>query len=141
MKKIQEEIKMALEKVQEKMKKYTNKKWKELKEYKVGDLVLLSTKDLKWQIVEKRSKKLTEQFVGPYKVKEIVLTNAIELELLSSIKIHPIVNIKKVYLYKPQVEGQKKVPPKLVIIKGEEKFEVEKILNKRVIREKKKFLV
>jgi len=69
------------------------------------------------------------------------LTNAIELELLSSIKIHPIVNIKKVYLYKPQVEGQKKVPPKLVIIKGEEKFEVEKILNKRVIREKKKFLV
>ena len=51
---------MALEKVQEKMKKYTNKKWKELKEYKVGDLVLLSTKDLKWQIVEKRSKKLTE---------------------------------------------------------------------------------
>jgi len=60
MKKIQEEIKMALEKVQEKMKKYTNKKWKELKEYKVGDLVLLSTKDLKWQIVEKRSKKLTE---------------------------------------------------------------------------------
>ena len=69
------------------------------------------------------------------------MTNAIELELLSSIKIHPIVNIKKVYLYKPQVEGQKKVPPKLVIIKGEEKFEVEKILNKRVIREKKKFLV
>jgi len=39
------------------------------------------------------------------------------------------------------VEGQKKIPPKPVIIKGEEEFEVEKILNKRTIRGKKKFLV
>jgi len=39
------------------------------------------------------------------------------------------------------VEGQRKTLPKLVIIKGEEEFEMEKILNKRVVREKKKFLV
>jgi len=39
------------------------------------------------------------------------------------------------------VEKQKKTPPKLVIIKGEEEFEVEKILNKRMIRGKEKFLV
>jgi len=39
------------------------------------------------------------------------------------------------------MEGQKKTPPKLVIIKGEEEFEMEKILNKRVVREKEKFLV
>jgi len=39
------------------------------------------------------------------------------------------------------VEGQKKIPPKPVIIKGEKEFEVEKILNKRTIRGKKKFLV
>jgi len=39
------------------------------------------------------------------------------------------------------VEGQKKVPPKLVIIKEEEEFKVEKILNKRIVREKEKFLV
>jgi len=31
------------------------------------------------------------------------------------------------------VKGQKKVPPKPVIIKEEEKFEVEKILNKRIV--------
>jgi len=40
-----------------------------------------------------------------------------------------------------QVKGQKKVPPKLVIIKGEEEFEVEKIINKRIVWEKEKFLV
>ena len=39
------------------------------------------------------------------------------------------------------MEGQKKIPPKLVIIKGEEEFKVEKILNKRTIRGKEKFLV
>jgi len=89
----------------------------------------------------RRSKKLTEHFVGPYKVKGIVSSNAIELELPKSIKIHPVVNVNRVQLYKPQVEGQKKILPKLLIIKGQEEFEVEEILNKRMIREKKKFLV
>ena len=58
-----------------------------------------------------------------------------------SIRIHPVVNISRVRLYKPQVEGQKKIPPKLVIIEEEEEFKVEKILNKRMVRRKKKFLV
>ena len=39
------------------------------------------------------------------------------------------------------MERQKKIPPKPVIIEGEEKFKVEKILNKRIIRGKEKFLV
>ena len=89
----------------------------------------------------RRSEKLTEHFVGPYKVKGIVSSNAIELELPKPIKIHPVVNVSRVQLYKPQVEGQKKILPKLLIIKGQEEFEVEEILNKRMIREKKKFLV
>jgi len=90
---------------------------------------------------ERKSEKLTEHFVGPYKVKGIVSSNMIELELPKSIKIHSVVNISRVQLYKPQVEGQKKIPPKLVIIEGEEEFEVEKILNKRMVRGKEKFLV
>jgi len=65
----------------------------------------------------------------------------VELELPKSIKIHSIVNVSKVRLYKPQVEGQKKTPPKLVIIEGEKEFEVEKILNKRIVQGKEKFLV
>jgi len=79
--------------------------------------------------------------MGPYKVKKIVLTNGIELELLSSIKIHSIVNVSWVWLYKPQIEGQRKTLPKLVIIKEEKEFKVEKILNKRIVKGKKKFLV
>jgi len=141
MRKIQEKAKAALGKVQEKMKKFVNRKRREKEEYRVGDLVLLSMKDLKWQMKGRRLEKLTEHFVGPYKVKGIVLSNTIEVELPKSIKIHPVVNISRVQLYKPQVEGQKKILPKLVIIEGEEEFEVEKILNKRTIRGKEKFLV
>jgi len=38
---------------------------------------MLSTKDLKYQMIGRRTKKLTERFVGPYKVKKIVLSNAV----------------------------------------------------------------
>jgi len=74
-----------------------------------------------------------ECFVELYRIKEIILSNAVELELPSSIRIHLVVNIGQVHLYKPQVEGQKKILPKLVIIKGKEEFEVEEILNKRIV--------
>jgi len=141
MKKIQEEVKAALGKTQEEMKKFADRKRREREKYKVGDLVLLSTKYLKWQMKGRRSEKLTECFVGPYKIKGIISSNAVELELPKSIKIHPVVNVSRVCLYKPQVEGQKKIPPKLVIIKGEKEFEVERILNKRIVRGREKFLV
>jgi len=48
MREIQEEAKAALEKAQEEMKKYIDRKRAEVNEYKVGDLVMLNTKDLKY---------------------------------------------------------------------------------------------
>jgi len=63
------------------MKKYANRKRAEIDNYKLGDLVMLSTKDLKYQMVRRRTEKLTERFVGPYKIKKIVSLNAVELEL------------------------------------------------------------
>jgi len=78
---IQEKAKAVLEKAQEDMKKYADRKRAEVEEYKVGDLVMLSTRDLKYQIVRRRTEKLTERFVGPYKVKKIVSMNTVELEL------------------------------------------------------------
>jgi len=95
-KRIQEEAKVTLGKAQEEMKKFADKKQREGKEYRVGDLVLLSTKNLKWQMKERRSEKLTKCFVRPYKVKGIISSNAIELELPKSIKIHPVVNVSRV---------------------------------------------
>jgi len=48
MKEIQEEAKAALEKAQEDIKKYADRRRSEVDEYKVRDLVMLSTKDLKY---------------------------------------------------------------------------------------------
>jgi len=50
MKKIHKEAEVALKKSQEEMRKYTDRKRSEVKEYRVGDWVLLSTKDLKYQM-------------------------------------------------------------------------------------------
>jgi len=130
MKEIQEEAKVALGKAQEEMKKYADKKRGEVDDYKVGDLVMLSTKDLKYQMAGKRTEKLMERFVGPYRIKKIISSNAVELELPSIVKIHSVVNISRIQRYIGQVEGQRKEQPALVIIKGEEEWEVERILNK-----------
>jgi len=62
----------------------------------VGDFMLLSTKDLKYQIARRHTEKFTECFVGPYKVKAIISSNAIKLELPSMIKIHPVINVSRV---------------------------------------------
>ena len=131
MKDIQDKEKAVLGKVQEKIKKYANRKRVEVNEYKVGDLVMLSTKDLKYQIIGRRTEKLMERFVDLYKVKKIVLANAVELELPSTIKIYPAVNVSRIYRYIGQVEGQRKEQLTLVIIEGEEEWEVERILNKQ----------
>jgi len=96
MKKVQKEAKAVLGKVQEEMKKYTDRKRAEVDEYKVGDLVMLSTKDLKYQMVGRRTEKLTERLVGPYKIKKIVSLNAVELELPNTIKIHLVVNVSRI---------------------------------------------
>jgi len=72
-------------------------------------------------MVRRRTKKLTERFVGPYKVKKIILSNTIELELPSIVKIYLVVNVSRIHKYIGQVEGQKKEQLALVIIEGEEK--------------------
>jgi len=112
-KEIQEEAKVAL---QEEIKKYVDRKQAEVDDYKVGDLVMLSTKDLKYQIMGKR----TERFVGPYKIKKIILPNTVELELPNIVKIHLVVNVSRIHKYIEQVEGQKKEQLAPVIIEEKE---------------------
>jgi len=141
LKNVQEKAKAVLQKVQEDMKRYADREREEVEEYRVSNLVLLSTKDLKYQMAGRQTEKLTERFVGPYKVKAIISSNAIELDLPSTVKIHSVVNVSRVRQYKLQVEGQRKETPQPVVIEGEEEWEVEKIMNKRKVRGRDKYLV
>jgi len=45
-------------------------------------------------MVRRRTEKLTERFVSPYKIKKIVSSNTVELELPNTVKIHPVVNVR-----------------------------------------------
>ena len=63
------------------------------------------------------------------------------MELLTLMKIHPVVNVSKIAIYQEQIEKQKKISPSLVEIDREKKYKVEKILNRRNVREKLKYLV
>ena len=56
-------------------------------------------------------------------------------------RIHPVVNVSQIVQYKEQVEGQKKEEAKSIKVEGVKEQEVEKILNKRKIREVEKYLV
>jgi len=123
------------------MKQYADRERGEVEEYKVGNLVLLSTKDLKYQMIGRCTEKFTERFVGPYRVKVIISSNAVELELPSTIRIHLVVNVSRIRRYKSQVEGQRKEMPQPVVIEEEEEWEVEKIMNKRKVWERDKYLV
>ena len=71
----------------------------------------------------------------------MVSTNAVKLRLLSSIRIHPVVNMSRIVRYKEQIKGQMKEEGKPVEVERVEEWEVEKILNKKKIRGVEKYLI
>ena len=130
MKERHEEARAALVRSQEEMKRQTDRSRKEAEEYRVGDKVLISTKDFSVELMKRAMKKLMEKFIRPYVVKKIVSENAVELELLVSLRIHPVVNVRRIVKYREQVEGQKKIPPPPVEVAGKKEYEVEEILDR-----------
>jgi len=100
---------------------------------------MLSTKDLVFK--ERPVQKLVERYIGPYEIEEVVSSNAVKLQLLSLMRIHPVVNVSWIAQYKEQIKGQRKEVGKPIEVKGIEKWKVEKILNKRKIRGVDKYLV
>jgi len=94
MKKVHEEAGVVLKKAQEDMKRQANKGRKETEDWKKGDRVLLSTKDLVFK--ERPARKLVDQYVGPYTIEEMVSTNVVKLRLLTSMRIYLVVNVSQI---------------------------------------------
>ena len=91
MKKVHKEARAALKKAQEEMKRQVDKRRRESKVWKKRDRVLLSTKDLVFK--ERLVRKLVDQYIGPYTIEEVVSTNAVKLQLSTSMRIYLVVNI------------------------------------------------
>jgi len=141
MKNRHEEAKSALVRSQEEMKRQVDRNRKEAEEYRVGDKVLISTKDFPMKLMKRVTKKLTEKYIGPYVVKKIVSENVVELELPASLRIHPVVNVRRIVKYQEQVEGQKKILLPPIEIASKKEHKIEKILDRRERRGKPKYLV
>ena len=105
MKERYEEARVALLKSQEEMKKQADRNRKEAEEYRIGDKVLISTKDFLMELMKRATKKLTEKLIGLYVVRKIVSENAVELELPALLRIHPVVNVRRIVKYREQIEG------------------------------------
>jgi len=141
MKERHEEARTVLVKLQEEMKRQVDRSRKEAEKYRVGDKVLISTKDFLMELMKRVMKKLTEKFIGPYVVKKIMLENTVELELPASLRIHPVVNVRRIVKYREQVERQKKIPPPPIEVTDKKEYEVEEILDRQERRGKTKYLV
>ena len=94
------------------MKRQVDRERKEAEVWKVGDKVILSTKDLVFK--EQPARKLVDQYVGPYIIDKVLSTNAVKLRLPTLMRIHPIVNVSQIVQYKDQVGEQKKEEVKLI---------------------------
>ena len=94
MKKMHEEAGVVLKKAQEDMKRQVDKKRKETEDWKKGNRILLSIKDLVFK--EKLARKLVDQYIGPYIIEEVVSTNVVKLRLPTSMRIHLVVNMSQI---------------------------------------------
>ena len=107
-----------------------------MEKQKNRDKVILSTKDLVFK--ERLVKNLIERYMESYVVEKVILKN---LKLLVSMRIHPVVIVSRIVIYREPVKGQKIKEPKPVEVDRVGEQEVEKILNKRKVRRVIKYLV
>jgi hypothetical protein len=130
-----------LQRAQGDQKRFADKHRRE-EHYAVGDLVLLSVKDLKFlQTADaQRSAKFTARFVGPFPVSKIINDNAYELQLPPQLRIHPVQNVSKLrrfvpspaaFASRPQSDASSRPPPEMSDAAGNAEYEVERILGQR----------
>ncbi len=130
---------------QERQAKYANQH-RRYKEYKIGDKILLSTQHINTPIDKYRpTKKLAPKYMGPYTISAVISATTYKLDLPANLKIHPVFHIS---LLKPYQEISNEftqltppLPPVIIPETEEEEYEVEAILDKKLVRKKSYYLV
>jgi hypothetical protein len=138
---------MNLEKAQQRQAQYVNEHRRE-KVLAVGDRVLLSTEHLKLLgPAGMRTAKFAYRYIGPFEIQRRVNDNAYELNLPSSMRIHPGINIDRLKIYQdprqrfPHRHKEDVRPPAVLNEAGVEQYEVERILAKRGVGARCEYLI
>ena len=87
-------------------------------------------------------KKLDWKRLGPFSITKCIGTQAYQLALPNSIRIHNVFHVSLLELYSASaIPGRTPPPPPPVIIDSEQEFEVEQILDSKFIRKRLHYLV
>lgn len=105
-----------------------------------GDSVWLASRNIR---TTRPSTKLSERYLGPFKILNKISSTAYKLDLPASMsRVHPVFHIsllEKVYV--SGISGRHNPPSPAVEVDGNEEWEVEEILDSRFIRKKLHYLV
>jgi transposase InsO family protein len=129
-----EDARQVMLRQREQQKKYADRRRRD-EQYHVGDLVMLSTKDL----AQGRTK-LSDRYAGPFRIAEVRENGVnVRLDLPAAFKrIHPVFHVEKIKRFtdsqqnwpgRPQVA---RPPP--VLVDGAEQYWAKRILDKRVVQ-------
>jgi hypothetical protein len=121
---------------QSQQERLTNRRRRDI-EFKQGEKVLLSTNDLRWK--GRVTPKLTAKYIGPFVIKRVLSPLNYELELPSSLPIHPVFHVSKLRKF---ISGAATFPSRVQeptrplpeIVDEQEEYEVEAIRDHRLKR-------
>lgn len=134
-----EALEERIQKAQEYQQRYYNKKHLAI-ELKKGDMVLLSTKNLK---LKGPSRKTTPKYIGPFRVRDAVGTQAYRLWLPAAYRIHDVFHISllKPYYHRQGEPEDNTQEPEVLPEGDDEIWQVEKIVDSRKRRGRKEYLL
>jgi hypothetical protein len=137
--KLQDELKAAMKMGEEETKRYHDRKATGPVDFKVGDKVWLDSQNIK---TTAPTKTLADRRLGPYEIEKKYSDLAYRLKLPTTMKIHPTFHPSYLYPYEEdKIEGRQEPPLPPIEIEGEEEYEVEKILDGRLWRNQRQYLV
>lgn len=121
--------KKCLMQAQDRQKAYADTKRRDVS-FAVGQLVLLSTKNIKLKKTADMVRKLMPKWVGPFRVLEHVGPVAVRLELPAHLKIHPVFHVSLVKEYRS--DGALQPLPPMDFIDNDPVYKVDRLLSSRV---------
>jgi len=137
LKQVHGELRSTLGRAQEKYKQNFDRKANPAPSFIVGDRVWLNRKNIE---TVRPSKKLDSKRFGPFRIAKVVGESkmAFELELPPQWRIHPVFHVSLLDPYQEnRIEGRRQlVPEPPEIVEGEEEYEVEEILDSKIVRKK-----